>query len=37
LKAPETFEGWGKIYHITNSDELKTATKEIKSYPAKLK
>jgi hypothetical protein len=37
LKAPETFEGWSKIHHITNSDETKATMTELKTYPVKLK
>ena len=37
LKAPESFEGWEKIFTVTNGDEVKAALKEIKTYPVKLK
>jgi hypothetical protein len=37
LKAPESFEGWEKIFHVTNGDEVKATLKEIKGYPVKLK
>lgn len=37
LVAPETFEGWSKVFHVTNSDDVKSAMQELKTYPVKLK
>lgn len=37
LVAPTTHEGWSKVFVVANSDDVKSAMAELKTYPVKLK